>query len=256
MPSDRFKLLRTYRTPRFRYGQVLQCERRGEVTIVAMTDAPIPWPIGCRDGVWAIILFADLARAVMTEAAQAVAYWWGVKSNTVWTWRKVLEVRYTRGTRRLHRQTALTPALVAARKKANTKARDPERCRKIAAARTGKPRPPHVLAALRQANLGRKATAEARRNMSAAAKRRGALPPAMRGPLWTEGELALLGTMPDKEVAARIGRSVGAVHDHRRKLGVPSFFPRTVRRVTVWTGAMDKLLGTMPDPELGATALG
>jgi hypothetical protein len=40
--AERFRLLGKYRTPRFRYGRKVLCEVRGEVTIVGMTEAPIP----------------------------------------------------------------------------------------------------------------------------------------------------------------------------------------------------------------------
>jgi hypothetical protein len=42
--SDRFKLLGSYETPLFEYGQIVFCEWRGEVRIVGITDAKIPWP--------------------------------------------------------------------------------------------------------------------------------------------------------------------------------------------------------------------
>lgn len=44
--ADRFHLLGTYRTPRFRIGQRVRCLVRGEVIITGITEAPIPWPIG------------------------------------------------------------------------------------------------------------------------------------------------------------------------------------------------------------------
>jgi hypothetical protein len=43
--ADRFRLLGSYRTPRFRIGQRVRCLVRGEVVITGMTEAPIPWPI-------------------------------------------------------------------------------------------------------------------------------------------------------------------------------------------------------------------
>jgi hypothetical protein len=46
--ADRFRLLRTYRTPRFRIGGKILCEVRGEVTICGLSDAPISWRIGKR----------------------------------------------------------------------------------------------------------------------------------------------------------------------------------------------------------------
>src|SRR5262245_30832007 len=42
------KLLGTYRTPAFDYGDVVTCARRGDVRIVGLSEAPIPWPIGQR----------------------------------------------------------------------------------------------------------------------------------------------------------------------------------------------------------------
>ena len=44
--ADRFLLLGQYRTPRFRIGQCVRCQVRGEIVITGMTDAPAPWPIG------------------------------------------------------------------------------------------------------------------------------------------------------------------------------------------------------------------
>jgi hypothetical protein len=42
------------------------------------------------------------------------------------------------------------------------------------------------------------------------------------GDRWTAEELALLGTMPDAEVAAQIGRKETAVRSKRSKLGIRS----------------------------------
>src|SRR5580700_6017768 len=58
---DRFKLLGNYRTPRFKYGDVVACEIRGDVKSVGLTDARIPWP-KCRSGkcARAIALYGDL----------------------------------------------------------------------------------------------------------------------------------------------------------------------------------------------------
>jgi len=65
------------------------------------------------------------------------------------------------------------PAAAAARQKAYAARRA-----KIAAARRGKPRPRHVIEAMRKANTGRKLTLEQGRKLSEAQKRRGAKPPA------------------------------------------------------------------------------
>jgi hypothetical protein len=68
-------LLGKYRTPRFRIGDVVACARRGEVRIVGLSDAPIPWPLGqpLKGGRrQALSLYAGLAEAVRRESAEAV----------------------------------------------------------------------------------------------------------------------------------------------------------------------------------------
>jgi hypothetical protein len=70
--ADRFKLLfGPYRTPRFRYGDAVLCELRGEVIVCGLTGARIPWPTGRRRdhkrGVPAIVLYGALAEAVRRE---------------------------------------------------------------------------------------------------------------------------------------------------------------------------------------------
>jgi hypothetical protein len=42
------------------------------------------------------------------------------------------------------------------------------------------------------------------------------------GASWTRRELALLGKLPDEEVAARVGRTPNAVRIKREKLGIPN----------------------------------
>jgi len=44
------------------------------------------------------------------------------------------------------------------------------------------------------------------------------------GPLWTKEQLALLGKLPDRKVAKKIGRSVNGVRIMRQKLGIPNAF--------------------------------
>ena len=40
------RLLGSYAAPAFAVGDVVTCARRGEVRIVGLSSAPIPWPIG------------------------------------------------------------------------------------------------------------------------------------------------------------------------------------------------------------------
>ena len=256
MQEDRVKLLfGPYQTPKCKFGGTLRCRMRGKMKVKGITDAPIHWPYTFKRGGGGrplLILCGDLVRAVRRESETAVAHWWGVSITTVWKWRKALGVvEHNEGTQDLYRRWMPDKMDEEAIRKRQEATQSPERNAKVAAARRGKPRPEHVKEALRKANKGRKASDEARRKMSEAHKQRGTLPPAMSGPLWTVEEEALLGTMPDKEVAARIGRSITAVHDHRRKLGIPSFYKRKPRREpSVWTPKKDALLGTMPDSDL------
>jgi hypothetical protein len=219
--ADRFRLLGTYRTPRFRIGQRVRCLVRGEVIITGMTEAPIPWPLakGGR-GRHSLVVYKGLARAVHRESEQAICQWWGVRTTTVWKWRKALGVGIaTPGTSRLHRENAWEPGVVEGRRRATAKARDPERRRKIAETRRGKPRPPHVVEAVRRAHLGTHHSKEARREMSEAHKRRGTLVPGTQ--LWTPEEDELLRTLPIAKVVKKTGRSLPAVRTRRSRLGLP-----------------------------------
>jgi hypothetical protein len=151
-----------------------------------------------------------------------VAHWWGISPLTVWTWRKALGVGpVTEGTRRLKSAHAPGPAGTAALVKAQAKAQDPERRAKIAASRRGKPRPRHVIEAMRAANLGRQHTDQTRRRMSEAHRRPGTRPP-KAGRAWTAAEDApLTAGLPAAEVAGRTGRTLTAAYKRRGQLGLP-----------------------------------
>ena len=206
--AERFRLLDTYKTPRFRYGRQVFCELRGWVTVVGLTEAPIPWPVGKRGRGKSLILYGDLEKAVRRESAQAVAHWWGVSAQTVSKWRQALDVpRATEGTSRLHRAYAAEPWARRAREQ-------------LAASRRGKPRPPHVREAVRNARLGTHHSEESRRKISEAHRRRGTRPPAAGRP-WTAEEDALLHRLTPAEVAERTGRTLRAVWHRRQALGLP-----------------------------------
>jgi hypothetical protein len=66
--SNRVKLHGTYRTPRFRYGVKVTCALRGQIEIIGLSDARIPWPIGKRARWRLLVLFGELARAVRRES--------------------------------------------------------------------------------------------------------------------------------------------------------------------------------------------
>src|SRR5262245_50911555 len=78
-----------YRAPRFKYDAKVECRARGEVKIVGLSAARIPWPLARRSrGNSSPVLYGSLVNAVRREAACAVAHWWGVCPTTVWKWRR------------------------------------------------------------------------------------------------------------------------------------------------------------------------
>jgi hypothetical protein len=58
--------------------------------------------------------------------------------------------------------------------------------------------------------------------------------------------LVLLGTLPDEEVAARVGKTPGAVRQKREELGI------TNPAANLWTPEDIALLGTLPDEAVAA----
>jgi hypothetical protein len=98
------KLLGKYRTPRFSSGDVVACARRGDVRIVGLSSAPIPWPLGQRlpkGRKRSLVLDGALAKSVRRESAESVAFCWRLRMTTVWLCRKALGVEeFNEGTRR------------------------------------------------------------------------------------------------------------------------------------------------------------
>jgi len=146
-----------------------------------------------------------------------------ITPQTVTVWRKALGVpQVNEGTARLYRDYTperLPPEVQA---RARALASSPAANAKKAAAKLGKPRPRAVMEALRSANIGRPLSAEHRRKVGEAHRRLGTRPP-KAGPAWTAKEDALLGTMPDEEVARRTGRTPGAALCRRVKLRIPKY---------------------------------
>lgn len=190
--NPRPRLIGTYASPQVRKGDTVTCLLRDrECVVTGVHGGRIPWPRvqprGTRggSGLW---VCEELLRAVRTESAEALVYWFGVSPGTVWRWRKAFGVG----------GTATTPGSEAAHKKA---------CRAGAAGIKAKE--------WTDAELDRKA---------AAAKRCGTrLPPRWAETGWTAEQLALLGTADDEAVAARVGRTRSAVRAKRSKRKIPAF---------------------------------
>lgn len=234
---DRFHLIGTYRTPKFRYGQIVLCEARGEVEIVGMTDAPIPWPIGKRGRIKTLVLYKDLVKAVRLESNQAVAHHWGLTPQTITKWRKLLGVRtYTAGTKRLQRAYGEQPWFKAAQRKAWSKNQDPERRAKLSAALRGRKKSREHLRKIGLAHRGKAISAEARAKMSAAHQRRGTRPPWLNPP-WSDEEDDAVRTLSTREAAEVTGRTPLAVKSRRATLGVPA-----QPRMPPWTAEEDQAI--------------
>jgi hypothetical protein len=216
MTPDSRKLLGTYRTPRFRYGQKVLCEARGEVTIVKLSDAPIPWPMARSSprSRLSLVLYRDLARAVRRETNRAVCHHWGVSRFSVSKWRKALGVKQTEGT--INWRVAHGKASEKAIKAMASTARDPVRLAKIGAAKRGKPRSPATIAKMRKAATGKRASPETRAKMSA--QRKGKFRPPWLNPGWSAAEDELLRTLPTAEAVRQTGRTLSAVRNRRHIL--------------------------------------
>ena len=195
-----------YTPPNLKVGDRAVCLFRDtDVIITSWTDAPIPWPrfraVDKPHGGSGLLVDEELARAVRSESKAAVMYWCGASHAAVYNWRKALGVGQwePEGSRRLHR---VNSAKVAAAFQAHEFTEAERRQRRQTALRN---------------NLARH------------------LQPGYNGPAYTEGwtaaDLALLGTMPDAELAERIGRPYWSVFYARRGRGIPAFTgPRRRRK--------------------------
>lgn len=173
--TERFRLrFGPYSTPLFEMGQVVECSARGPVTIVGITSGKIAWPIGKTKRARSLVLYGDLERAVRNEAAQAICHWWGVGVLAVNKWRHALGIAGTTnpGTSEIRRLHFAEPWAEEAKKKAWSKGSDSDRRQKIAASKRGKPRPPHVIEAMRKGRLGKSHSEVTKQKMRAAHKRR------------------------------------------------------------------------------------
>jgi hypothetical protein len=65
-------------------------------------------------------------------------------------------------------------------------------------------------------------------------------------PPWTKSEIALVGKLPDKEVARRTGRTLYAVQTRRNRLKLPNALGARIK----WLPGEVRLLGTAPDKEI------
>jgi hypothetical protein len=189
---DKCRLLHgPYRPPRLHVGARTDCLMRGTVVITSWTDARISWP-RClplqTKGHPSLLLDDELARAVRTEAAAAIRFWWGISHRVVRRWRRLLDVTRTNnpGTHRLVQASAEAGAEAIRAKEWTEEERD------------------------------------AKRRLAKKLKLVRHIKPGYHGPRWTEEQEQLLGTLPDSEVALRTGRTEYAVRLEREQMGLPN----------------------------------
>jgi hypothetical protein len=214
MPNrDRFKLhFGPYRTPRFKFGGVVKDEIRGEVKIIGVSDARIPWPLAHYWAQRSIVVYGSLVRAVRRESVQAVAYWWGISVEKVRLVRRALSVPvHNLGTKRLRTRYAQTPGFRRMARKAWANAGSPERRAMARTGMLGKTHPQNVRRKIGEAQLGRIQSAATRRKISEVLKRNGTWR------RWTAEEDAIVKASSNQDAAERTGRTLTAVY-HRRKL--------------------------------------
>jgi hypothetical protein len=213
-----------YTTPRYRIGQHVHCERFGDVVIVGTSNGRIAWPVARRPGARgraSLVLYGDLARAVRQETGLAIKYWFGAGTSAVDFMRKALDVpQVNPGTLTRMRELTNLPAFKAMQLKAWSKARDPERRRKIAEARRGVKRSPVTVEKIAASLRGKRRSTAAKQKHSETNRARGIRPPWLQ-PAWSEAEYEMLRTLPAVKVAKRTGRTLSAVYSQRSILGLP-----------------------------------
>jgi hypothetical protein len=200
---ERFRLLHgPYTAPAVRRGGRLNCLVRDcEVVVTSWTDARLPWPRGYPSAGSGprgsgLVVEGELARAVCCESAAAIGYWWGVSKNTVTKYRQALGVtlKNNESTYRLLQANAALAREVAYQVGIS----EDERTR-----RSKRMYRLQLWRMPRRVGFGR---------------------------AWAPEEVALLGTLPDPEVARRTGRTAGSVHGKRRDLQIPPFCVGRPRR--------------------------
>ena len=193
-------------------------EIRGDVRIVGLTDAPIPWPtalrVNTRGETPTPVIYKGLARAIRLESRNAVAHWFGVHPRTVSKWRRALGApAITKGTARLFAAHAREGPVARNLHKGRATFRNPvkeaERREKLSAARRGKPLPSNIYERRREKNEKLRRRRSVRRYITNA--------PGLNPP-WTHREDELVRTLAPKEVANRTGRTVAAVYKRRQWL--------------------------------------
>jgi hypothetical protein len=133
-----------------------------------------------------------LVRAIRTESAEALKWWFGVSAGVVWKWRKVFGVggtATTTGSKRAHQSKSMAGAK-----------------------------------AMKRRRWTEEELAEKRRIANELGLKPGLRWTPERGG-WTSEQLALLGTDSDAIIAGKLSRTENAVRLKRERLAIPKYVP-------------------------------
>src|SRR5947209_8335268 len=102
VPENAKLLFGPYTPPALRKGDRTHCLYRDALVVVtAWSDGRISWPrcraLGHRGGS-GLLVDEELARAIRSESASALMFWWGITGSTVALWRTALGVKGLTGT--------------------------------------------------------------------------------------------------------------------------------------------------------------
>jgi hypothetical protein len=107
-----------YKPPRCRVGKPIYDLLHGDLAVVGISDAPVPWPLVKTDPRASRAVPAmtpELKRAIETESVEAVVHHFGTSRWTIRRWRHALKVpRFNPGTTALWRELAADRLAIAA----------------------------------------------------------------------------------------------------------------------------------------------
>lgn len=185
------RLLGSYSPPRVQVGDRVYCEyRQTRCRVSSWTDSPISWPrvqpLGQHGG-HGLLVTEELIRAIRTESASSLMYFFGAGSRAVWNWRReYLPTREKFG----------TPGSVKAHWLASKAGGFANKVRRW--------KPAERLAQSKRSKVARLAQHFAGRRWAVSG--------------WKPWEEKLLATAAtDAEIAAKTGRTVNAVRSKRRR---------------------------------------
>jgi hypothetical protein len=200
-------------TPVIVKGAIIECKVRGLVKIVGLSDAPLPWPIGERDGQRSLIVYRGLAKAIREEDPVSVASAWGVSIEQIKAWREALATSENRHER-------IAPALKG---KPLPNYREPRVIFQLEPQSPPDPDDERVKILLPIAIVETPPRVKASKWQLKRSQRVKPLEPRKpdkRRRLWQPSEDEMVRTLPAIAVALALGMSENSIYQRRKRLGV------------------------------------